>query len=69
MRLDQLLAERPDLWRGRGRDSTAPSGVPTGFEALDLLLPWHGWPPGSLSEILTRHQGAALGLTLPMLIA
>lgn len=69
MRLEQLLAERPDLWRGRDRDSSAPSGVPTGFAALDRMLPWHGWPSGSLSEILTLHQGAALALMLPMLVA
>jgi len=67
--LEQLLAQRPDLWRGRGRDDSAPNGVSTGFAALDRVLPWHGWPAGSLTEILTAHQGAALALMLPMLAA
>lgn len=69
MSLEQLLAERPDIWRGQGRDSSAPEGVSTGFVKLDQALPWHGWPSGGLSEILTTHQGAALALVLPMLVA
>jgi protein ImuA len=69
MSLEQLLAERADLWRGYDRDSSAPEGVSTGFAALDQALPWRGWPPGSLIEILTTHQGAALALMLPMLVA
>jgi hypothetical protein len=69
MTLEQLLARHPALWRGRGPDHAAPPGVPTGFAPLDRALPWGGWPPGSLSEILTDHPGAALGLTLPMLAA
>jgi hypothetical protein len=69
MQLEQLLAQRPDLWLGRGLPAAAPSGVPTGFAALDAALPWRGWPRGSLSEILTTQQGAGLALALPMLIA
>lgn len=68
MHLEQLLAERPDLWRGRDRDQNAPQGLPTGYAALDRLLPWRGWPAASLSEILTAHQGAAMALMLPLLV-
>jgi len=69
MSLESLLEQRPDLWRGRGLSTRAPAGVPTGFAALDQLLPWHGWPPASLSEVLTAQPGAGLALLLPMLIA
>jgi len=69
MQLEQLLHQRPDLWRGRAGERSAPAGPSTGFAALDRALPWHGWPPASLSEILTTHQGAALALALPMLAA
>lgn len=68
MSLDQLLDQRPDLWRGRGLSTTLPAGVPTGFAALDEALPWRGWPPHSLSEVLTAQPGVGLGLLLPMLI-
>jgi hypothetical protein len=67
--LEQLLARRPDLWRGRDRDHAARQGMPTGFAALDQVLPWRGWPANSLSEVLSLHQGAALALMLPMLVA
>lgn len=61
------LLTRPDLWLGRGL-ATAPAGVSTGFAALDLALPWRGWPPASLAEVLTAHPGAGLGLLLPLLV-
>jgi cell division inhibitor SulA len=41
--------------------------VPTGFAALDALLPWHGWPPGALSEVLEQGPGGAFGLAIPAL--
>jgi hypothetical protein len=69
MQIEQLLAQRTDLWRGRGLPAAAPEGQPTGFAALDAALPWRGWPRDSLSEILTAQQGAGLALALPMLIA
>ena len=68
MSLKQILSQRPDLWRGRGVPAAAPAGIPTGFAALDRVLAWRGWPPGSLSEILSDQPGAALALLLPMLI-
>jgi hypothetical protein len=52
MSLEQLLAGRADLWRGRAAPTATPAGVPTGYPALDLALPWRGWPPVSLSEVL-----------------
>jgi len=62
--LEQLLNKRRDLWRGRATSPATPQGVPTGFAALDALLPWRGWPPGALSEILAGRPGGAFSLVL-----
>jgi len=67
MSLDQLINKRQDLWRGRAVSPATPRGVPTGFAALDALLPWRGWPPGALSEILEGRSGAAFALVQPAL--
>jgi cell division inhibitor SulA len=67
MSLEQLLDKRQDIWRGRVVSPATAQGVPTGFAALDALLPWRGWPPGSLSEILEERPGGAFALVLPVL--
>ncbi len=67
MSLEQLLNKRQDLWRGKATSSATPQGVPTGFAALDALLPWRGWPPGALSEILEERSGGAFSLVQPAL--
>jgi cell division inhibitor SulA len=66
--LEQILERRQDLWRGRAVSPATAQGVPTGFAALDALLPWRGWPPGALSEILEGCPGAAFALVQPALI-
>jgi len=66
--LDQLINKRQDLWRGRAASPATPRGVPTGFVALDALLPWRGWPPGALSEVLEERSGAAFALVQPALV-
>jgi cell division inhibitor SulA len=66
--LEQILERRQDLWRGRAVSPATAQGVPTGFAALDALLPWRGWPPGALSEILEGRPGAAFALVQPALI-
>jgi hypothetical protein len=65
--LEQLLDQRQDLWRGRAPSPATPQGVPTGFAALDALLPWRGWPLGALSEILEGRSGGAFSLVQPAL--
>jgi len=65
--LQQLLAARADLWRGRAETSAVAEGIPTGFPALDQSLPWRGWPTDGLTEILTDQPGAGLALILPAL--
>ena len=67
MSIHQLLQRRPDLWQGRVARDLAPAGVPTGYGALDRELPWGGWPPGSLSELLVERPADGLGLLLPAL--
>ncbi|MBK1630329.1 hypothetical protein CKO31_06115 [Thiohalocapsa halophila] len=69
MQLDQLLADRADLWRGHATPQAAPAGLSTGFRALDAALSGHGWPAAGLSEVLSAHQGAGLALLLPLLAA
>lgn len=54
--LDRLFDTRR-IWRGQPVDAT-PSRHPTGFAALDQVLPGGGWPEAALSEILV----AAIGL-------
>jgi cell division inhibitor SulA len=68
MHLEQILAGRPDLWRGREARATAPAGISTGYPALDAVLPWSGWPPASLCEVLDARPEGPLGLVLPALI-
>ncbi len=65
--LEQLLQQRPDIWRGAGLSAPAPLGVPSGFSALDAELPGGGWPEGALSEILSDAAGV-FALTLPALV-
>jgi cell division inhibitor SulA len=67
MGLDQLLNTRHDLWRGREVSAATPAGLSTGFAALDALLPWRGWPPAALSEILNDRPGGGLALLRPAL--
>ncbi|MEA3275457.1 MAG: translesion DNA synthesis-associated protein ImuA [Pseudomonadota bacterium] len=68
MSLEELLDQRQDLWRGRTVSAATPPGVSTGFAALDAILPWRGWPPGALSEILDNRPGGAFALVQPALV-
>lgn len=65
---DDALLSRGDIWRGRSALSLALDVVPTGFAALDRLLPGGGWPVGALTEILAEDEdAAALRMTMPAL--
>jgi hypothetical protein len=64
-RLGKLL-EHPAIWRGRS--VARVEAISTGFKALDLALPGHGWPRAGLIEILVSRVGVGeLYLLLPAL--
>ena len=68
MSLDRLL-QHPGIWRARERDGAAGSaGLPTGYAALDRVLPGGGWPSQGLIEILADRTGIGeVSLLLPVL--
>jgi hypothetical protein len=62
------LLKRPDIWRGGEAAGVAIPSIPTGFPALDALLPGGGWPRGALTEILCEGEGIGeLSLLAPAL--
>ena len=64
--LSTLLDAR-QVWRGRAA-SVPASDQPTGWAALDAVLPTGGWPDASLSEILLPVDGVGeLRVVLPTL--
>jgi hypothetical protein len=64
--LDKLL-ENPRVWRGRDQ-AGQKAGLASGYPELDRYLPGGGWPPASLTEILTAHYGIGeLRLLMPAL--
>jgi hypothetical protein len=66
--LDSVL-HHPGIWRGDQRAQIAADSVPTGFTALDEVLPGGGWPRGALTEILIEREGIGeLHLLMPALV-
>ncbi len=64
MNLNELLQRAPIR---RGASAPAQPTLPSGFDALDVLL-HGGWPRAALTEILTEHEGIGeLRLLLPAL--
>jgi hypothetical protein len=62
------LLKRSDVWRGGETARVAIPSIPTGFPALDALLPGGGWPRGVLTEILIEREGIGeLSLLAPAL--
>jgi len=60
------LMRRAGVWRAG--ELSAAVGLPSGFAALDALLPGGGWPRAGLTEILSSATGiGALSLVLPAL--
>jgi cell division inhibitor SulA len=63
------LLSHPAIWRG-GDCAPEPDALPTGFAALDQVLPGGGWPGNALTEIVLAREGIGeLRLTLPTLAA
>ncbi|MEQ8231434.1 MAG: translesion DNA synthesis-associated protein ImuA [Gammaproteobacteria bacterium] len=64
----QELMRRAGMWRGGELPPLATH--PSGFAALDAILPGGGWPRAGLIEILSATTGiGALRLVLPLLAA
>lgn len=64
----ESVLQHPGIWRGNQRAQTAEDALPTGFAALDALLPGGGWPRGALTEVLLARQGIGeLRLIMPTL--
>ncbi len=62
------LLSHPAIWRGNDV-APEPAVVPSGFPALDAVLPGRGWPQGALTEFLLEREGIGeLRLTLPALV-
>lgn len=69
MNLHELI-DRAEVWRASTAPSEVPVGLPTGFAALNAVLPGGGWPRAALTEILIPQAGVGeLRLLLPMLAA
>lgn len=65
--LDGLIATRR-IWHAGRRAPLEVVGEPTGFGALDALLPQGGWPRASLVELLIPAHGVGeLALLMPTL--
>ncbi|MBL8310507.1 MAG: hypothetical protein JNL19_08815 [Burkholderiales bacterium] len=46
--------------------SVPPAGIASGFAVLDAFLPWRGWPPSAMTEIMTDMPGCGeLSLLMP----
>jgi hypothetical protein len=64
MRFDDLSAF---VWRGKSAHSVT-AAIPTGFGALDRVLPGGGWPQRAITEIyLDRYGIGELALLIPAL--
>lgn len=67
-RVEQLLQQTPGLWRAADCHLQAEPGLSSGHAALDELLPWGGWPPRGLVELISaRHGIGELQLLMPLL--
>ena len=57
----------PAIWRG-GDCAPEPAALPSGFPALDAVLPGRGWPGAALTEIMLEREGIGeIRLMLPAL--
>ena len=66
--LHQLLTENPNLWQGKSICLQTAPGLPTGYPALDAVLPGGGWPGSALTELITPRWGVGeLRLLLPLM--
>ena len=68
--LEHLLTATPRLWRGHSAVGGTTQVLPTGFYALNQILPGGGWPQGAMVELLVPTPGIGeLRLAAPALRA
>lgn len=61
------VLEDPRVWRAARRGHGWPT-LPSGYPALDALLPGGGWPRDKVTEIAVEHWGSGeLSLFMPLL--
>jgi len=66
--IQHLLDNNPRLWLGDEARGKAVTGLPTGYPALDAILPERGWPENTLIEMITPEWGfGELQLLLPLM--
>lgn len=69
--IENLLQKTPALWRGsasRLARENLEKGLPSGYPALDSILPWGGWPCRGIVEIVsTQEHIGELRLLMPLL--
>ncbi len=51
------LLHSTGMWRAASINPGFQPGIPTGYAALDQLLPGNGWPGQGLTELLYRQPG------------
>ncbi len=62
-----VVLSNPAIWRG-GDCAPEPAALPSGFPALDAVLPGGGWPGAALTEIVLEREGIGeIRLALPAL--
>lgn len=66
--LNELFRQRR-VWKGAWASAAGSAkGIPTGFAALDRILPYHGWPRGAVVEVTVDDWGIGeLSLFLPLM--
>ena len=61
------VLSNPAIWRGSDC-APEPTAIPSGYTALDAVLPGRGWPSSALTEIVLAREGIGeIRLTLPAL--
>jgi hypothetical protein len=68
--LETLLRKNPALWKGGSQAINERSeGISSGYQALDAILPWQGWPRQGLVEIISAPDIGEFHLVIPLLHA
>jgi hypothetical protein len=68
--LETLLRKNPAIWKGGSQTlRERPEGISSGYQGLDAILPWKGWPRQGLVEIISAQDIGEFHLLIPVLHA